>query len=217
MQNKGVSWSVLGRMAVLLMLIAGLLGTVQAQFGGFFTGNKKDTPINVTAYPANVQQEYKVFKYKCSECHTTDRALRRTQTPELAKFWVEQMQAMPAADITDKQATEIIDFINYYQARVPKAAAAATTSAPAQPDTKAIAAGKDYFGSQDCTVCHTLSRTSTDGKVSLASVGSTLTREEIFSVLRGGKADAGMPALSPEPSPKEMDNLVAFLLSLKGQ
>jgi mono/diheme cytochrome c family protein len=216
MQSKGFSWRMAGRMVGLLLLLAGLLGTVQAQFGGFFNGNKKDKPINVVAYPANVQKEYKVFEYKCSECHTTARALRRTQTPDLAKFWVLQMQAMPAADITDKQATEIIDFINYYQARAPKVGAASTAaSTTQQPDMRAIAAGKDYFNSQDCTVCHTLSRTSSEGKVSLATVGSTLTREQILSTLHGDKASLGMPAVSPEPSPNELDNLVAYLQSLK--
>lgn len=218
MQSKGFSWSMAGRMVGLLLLVVGLLGTMQAQFGGFFNGNKKDKPIDVSSYPANTQQEYKVFKYKCSECHTTARALGRTQTPDLAKFWVLQMQAMPAADITDKQAAQIISFINYYQSHAPKVSVASTAAGTTQqPDVRAIAAGKDYFNSQDCTVCHTLSRTSTDSKVSLASVGSTLTKEQILSVLHGAKAADGMPAISPEPSPNELNNLVSYLQTLKGQ
>ena len=119
MQHKEVSWNMAGRMAGLL-LVVGLLGTAHAQYGGFFNGNKKDKPIDVSSYPANIQQGYKTFKYTCSECHTLDRSLRVTQTPAMAKYWVQLMQAKPAADFNDRQATEIIDFINYYQSHLPK-------------------------------------------------------------------------------------------------
>ena len=120
MQPKGFSRMIAGRIAG-LFLVAVLAGTAHAQFyGGTYTGNKKDKPIDVSSYPANVQQEYKVFKYACSECHTLDRSLRFTQTPATARHWVELMQAKPAADFNDKQATEIIDFINYYQSHLPK-------------------------------------------------------------------------------------------------
>ncbi|MHB8303664.1 MAG: hypothetical protein ACYDC6_12620 [Acidobacteriaceae bacterium] len=119
MQRKEFSWNMAGRMAGLL-LVFGLLGTAHAQFGGFFNGNKKDKPIDVSSYPANVQQGYKVFKYTCTECHTQARGLRVTQTPAMASYWVQQMQAMPAADFNDRQAKEIIDFIDYYQSHLPK-------------------------------------------------------------------------------------------------
>ncbi|MHB8390833.1 MAG: c-type cytochrome [Acidobacteriaceae bacterium] len=119
MQHKKFSWNMAGRMAGLL-LVAGLLGTAHAQYGGFFTGNKRDKPIDVSSYPANIQQGYKAFKYTCSECHTLDRALRTTQTPATAEHWVHVMQAKPAADFDDRQAEQIIDFINYYQSHLPK-------------------------------------------------------------------------------------------------
>ena len=119
MQHNNFSWNMAGRMAGLL-LVVGLLGTALAQYGGFFTGNKKDKPIDVSSYPADVQQGYKAFKYTCSECHTLDRSLRTTQTPAAAEHWVHVMQAMPAADFNDRQAKQIIDFINYYQSHLPK-------------------------------------------------------------------------------------------------
>ena len=120
MQSKGSFWNTAGRMVGLLLLVFGLLGTAHAQFGGFFKGNVKDKPIDVSSYPPNVQQEYKVFKNTCSECHTLDRGLRTTQTPIMSEYWVLQMQSMPASDFNDRQAKEIIDFINYYQAHPPK-------------------------------------------------------------------------------------------------
>ena len=119
MQRREFLRSITKRVAGPLLLI-GLVGTAHAQFGGFFNENKKDKPIDVSSYPANVQREYKVFKYACSECHTMARGLRTTQTPAMASYWVLQMQALPAADFNDKQVTEIIDFINYYQSHLPK-------------------------------------------------------------------------------------------------
>ena len=119
MQHRELLRSMAKRVAGLLLLI-GLVGTAHAQFGGFFNGNKRDKPIDVSSYPANVQQGYKVFKYACSECHTLDRSLRFTQTPATARHWVELMQAKPAADFNDRQAKQIIDFINYYQSHLPK-------------------------------------------------------------------------------------------------
>ncbi len=119
MQHREFLRSMAKRVAGLLLLIS-LVGTAHAQFGGFFNGNKKDKPIDVSSYPANVQQGYKVFKYACSECHTLDRSLRTTQTPATAKYWVKLMQAKPAADFDDRQAEQIIDFINYYQSHLPK-------------------------------------------------------------------------------------------------
>ncbi len=119
MQNRGFSWAIAGRMAGLLF-VAGFLGTAYAQYGGAYTGNQKDKPIDVSSYPANVQKDYKVFKYSCSECHTLDRALRTTQTPDTAKHWVHVMQANPAADFNDRQAKQIIEFIDYYQSHLPK-------------------------------------------------------------------------------------------------
>jgi mono/diheme cytochrome c family protein len=120
MQPKGFSRAIAGRMAGLL-LVAALAAAAHAQFyGGAYTGNKKDKPIDVSSYPANIQQEYKTFKYTCSECHTLDRSLRGTQTPAVAEHWVKVMQAIPAADFNDRQAKQIIDFINYYQSHLPK-------------------------------------------------------------------------------------------------
>lgn len=207
-----------GTMAGLLLAV-GLLGTAHAQFGAYFNGNKKDKPIDVSSYPANIQREYRVFKNKCSECHTTAKALQRVQTPDLAKLWVLKMQAMPAADITDKQATEIIDFINYNQSRAPKTdAEAPAKSAAEKPDAPSIAAGKNYYNSQDCAGCHTTGRASTGQNMnSLANVGSTMTREQILSVLQGSEAANGMPALPSGSTPKELNNLVSYLQSLNAQ
>ena len=120
MQRNELSWAVAGWI-VGLLLLAGVLGTANAQFyGGTYTGNKKDKPIDVSSYPANIQQGYEIFKHTCSECHTLDRALRLTGTPYTAKRWVYVMQAKPAADFNNTQAKQIIEFLDYYHAHPPK-------------------------------------------------------------------------------------------------
>ncbi len=122
MQPKRLSWTFLGQMAGLLFVVS-LLSTAHAQYyGGAYDGNQKDAPINVSSYPADIQHAYKTFRYTCSECHTLARAFDETSTPATAKHWVEVMQAKPAADFSDKQAQEIIKFLNYYHAHPPEAA-----------------------------------------------------------------------------------------------
>ena len=120
MQPKSFSWIPAGRMAGLLFVAALFFGTAYAQYGGTWTGNQKDKPIDVSSYPANIQQGYKTFRHTCSQCHPLARALRYTQTPTTAEHWVSVMQAKPAADFNDRQAKQIIEFINYYNAHPPK-------------------------------------------------------------------------------------------------
>ena len=120
MQPNRFSWATAGRITGLL-LMACFFGTAYAsQYGGTLTGNQKDKPIDVSSYPMHIQQGYKTFKHTCSECHPLARALRYTNTPATAKHWVAVMQGKPAADFNDRQAKQIIEFINYYNAHLPK-------------------------------------------------------------------------------------------------
>ena len=120
MQHKRFSRITAGRLAG-FFLVAALVGTAHAQYyGGTYTGNKKDAPIDVSSYPANIQRAYKTFKSTCSECHTLNRSFGETDTPDTAKHWVNLMQDKPAADFNDRQAEQIIEFLNYYHAHPPK-------------------------------------------------------------------------------------------------
>ncbi len=219
MQRKKFFRTMAGRMAGMLVVVASLLGTAQAQFGGIFSGNESDKPIKVSSFPANVQQEYKLFQNKCSECHTTAKALQHVQTPDLAKFWVLQMQAMSAADITDKQATEIIDFINNEQLHQPKKQPSETgsgmTTSPT--DKVAILAGKEFFNTEMCGVCHSTGVSNDPTLVPLANISNKLSREKLIGVLHGEEVSFGMPALPASTSLNDLNNLVAYLQSLQGQ
>ncbi len=218
MQSKGLLRGTAGRM-VGLLLVVGLFGTAHAQFGGFFNGNKRDKPIDVSSYPANIQQGYRVFKNKCLECHTLNRGLRVTQTSAMAKYWVLQMQAMPAADFNDRQAMEIVDFIDYYQSHLPNGNQTKTSSGmtTAPIDKVDVHAGKDLFSSMMCTLCHTTDVSNDPRIVSLAGVGSSLSREQILDILSGGKGSLGMPALPTSTSQNDLHNLLAYLQSLQKQ
>ncbi len=90
-----------------------------------------------------------------------------------------------------------------------------TAVSTASPEMSPVIAGKQYFDSGSCIMCHTTSGAA-NGKVSLANVGSRLSRQQILDTLHGAKASQGMPAIPPSTSSKDVDNLVAYLQSLKG-
>jgi len=92
----------------------------------------------------------------------------------------------------------------------------ATSASAASPETSPVMAGEQYFSSGSCTMCHTTSASGNSKKVSLANVGSRLTRQQILDTLHGAKVSQGMPAIPPSTSSQEVDNLVAYLQSLKG-
>lgn len=90
-------------------------------------------------------------------------------------------------------------------------------AAPLPTEKSAIHAGKQYFDAAMCTMCHTTSVSSDPRIVSLANVGSRLSRQQIMDTLHGGKVSLGMPAIPASTSSKDLDNLVTYLQSLKGK
>lgn len=105
-----------------------------------------------------------------------------------------------------------------YTGKTEQPGAASHMAAPT-PTAKlsAVAAGKAYFNSGTCTMCHTAGVSSDPKVVSLRNVGSQLSRKQILDTLHGGKVAQGMPAIPASTSSKDVDNLVAYLQSLKGQ
>lgn len=204
--------------ALIFSFVFGVIPAL-AQAGRSADQSSAYKPLDVSRYPAEIQQDYKVFSTSCSKCHTLVRGLRETKTPAKATFWVHKMQAMPAAHISDRQAGEIIRFINYYQTHPVATKTEENASGNAAPpaDPAAIRAGKEYFKTAMCTMCHTTSTSNDPQLVSLANVGRDLTKAQILDTLHGAKTKQGMPALPASTSPADLDHLVAFLQSLKGQ
>ncbi len=88
---------------------------------------------------------------------------------------------------------------------------------PPPTEMSAIYAGKQYFDAAMCTMCHTTSVGGDPKMISLANVGSRLSRQQILDTLHGGKVSLGMPAIPASISSKDLNNLVAYLQSLKGK
>ena len=58
--------------------------------------------IDVTAYPAKMQEAYKLFTDKCSRCHTVARPINSTFTPEAWRKYVYKMMRKPAQALIQK-------------------------------------------------------------------------------------------------------------------
>lgn len=122
--------------------------------------------------------------------------------------------------VTDDGSNSVWRVIYNGQKNQPQASSAMSAAAPS-PEKSPILEGKQYFNSAMCTMCHTTGVSSGPKsgpkKVSLADVGSRLSRQQIVDTLHGGKVSKGMPAIPASTSSKDLDNLVAYLQSLKGQ
>jgi hypothetical protein len=77
--------------------------------------DKGPKSIDVYTYPAEQQQNYKLFVSRCSKCHTLARPINTTMsTPEWMRY-VNTMQHKPSSSITEPQAKEISEFLTYDQ------------------------------------------------------------------------------------------------------
>jgi hypothetical protein len=93
--------------------------------------------VNVTAYPADIQNAYRVFAVRCSRCHTLARPLNaRISDPEHWVRYVTRMRRNPSSGINPKDADIILSFLLYYTNEVrveeqERGAAGEPTSVPA--------------------------------------------------------------------------------------
>ncbi len=68
--------------------------------------------VDVSTYPASIQEAYKVFVNKCGKCHTAARALNSPySTPEEWNSYVNKMMKKPGSGITPKEGKLIFDFL----------------------------------------------------------------------------------------------------------
>lgn len=78
-----------------------------------YPADKGPNFIDVTAYPAKMQEAYKLFTNKCSRCHTVARPINSTFMPEEWRKYVYKMMRKPGSGLTPKTAEEIIRFLIY--------------------------------------------------------------------------------------------------------
>jgi len=108
--------------AGMLGLFLCLPGLVKAQEAGvavdsdtktFPFDNGPDT-IDVSSYPAVLQENYKVFSEKCSKCHTLARPINSPYAlPEEWQAYVTKMRQKKRSGINEENAAKIIEFLTY--------------------------------------------------------------------------------------------------------
>lgn len=110
-----------------MLLLSGSLGA-----GSLWAGDGKAPPwsawdkgpatIDVSSYPPEQQDNYKLFSARCARCHTLARPINAPFTPSEMAAYVKKMQRKPGAGINGKAAQKIIDFLSFYTARKKKIA-----------------------------------------------------------------------------------------------
>ncbi len=107
----------------ILLLVSVLLGVL-----GFWKMSKGDEPldpriaaydkgpatIDVSKYPAEIQDDYKLFAKKCTHCHTLARPINCDfALPDEWSRYVKRMMRKPDSQIAADEAKKIYDFLVY--------------------------------------------------------------------------------------------------------
>ncbi len=78
--------------------------------------DKGPDKVDVSAYPADIQKNYKLFVGKCAKCHTIARPINTVMSREEWSRYVKRMMHKPNSGISDAQGKEIFEFLAYDQA-----------------------------------------------------------------------------------------------------
>jgi len=76
--------------------------------------DKGPTSIDVSAYPAGIQESYGVFRQKCSLCHTLARPINCDfALPDEWSHYIKRMMYKPGSNISPAQAKKIYQFLAF--------------------------------------------------------------------------------------------------------
>lgn len=77
--------------------------------------NRTGDTLDVSQYPPEIRDAYKVFAVRCSRCHTLARPLNaRIRDPQQWVRYVQRMRLNPASGINAKNGEIILRFLLYY-------------------------------------------------------------------------------------------------------
>jgi cytochrome c5 len=102
------------RLIQMMMLLAPLALVAQTS-NVVLPQDKGPDKIDVSAYPAAQQANYKMFSTKCSKCHTIARPLNTMMKRDEWERYVKRMMHKPNSGINDSQGKQIFDFMVYDQ------------------------------------------------------------------------------------------------------
>lgn len=77
--------------------------------------DKGPDKIDVSAYPAEIQKDYKLFASKCSKCHTIARPINTMMSRDEWERYVKRMMHKPNSGISDAQGKDIFAFLLHDQ------------------------------------------------------------------------------------------------------
>ena len=71
--------------------------------------------IDVSSYPAPIQEAYDVFEFRCSRCHSLARPLN-AQVTDVTHWddYVARMRRQPGSGINRRNARQILKFLYFY-------------------------------------------------------------------------------------------------------
>lgn len=79
-----------------------------------FANDLGPATIDVTSYPSEQQDGYRVFAQKCSKCHTLARPINsQYATRDTWERYVKQMWRKPGSNISGAEAKQIWEFLTY--------------------------------------------------------------------------------------------------------
>ena len=90
--------------------------------------DKGPRTIDVSNYPAELQEAYKLFLVKCSKCHNIARPINAEFTVEEWERYVKRMIRKPGSDISMGEGKKIFEFLKYYAEQKQKAQSAKDVS-----------------------------------------------------------------------------------------
>jgi cytochrome c5 len=102
-------------LAALTASLTLLVGPSRAEDKKDFAADKGPDKVDVSAYPAEVQEDYRVFSAKCSKCHTLARPINTDLTADAWKMYVKRMSNKPDSGISQDQGKRIYSFLKFFQ------------------------------------------------------------------------------------------------------
>lgn len=200
--------------ALIWLSAAGLLWVVGTQtVRGQYTQNREPIHVDTSTYPPAMKRAYQLFSNRCGECHSVDLSLKTSFAPPEWASVIEQMQARPSSHINDREAETILSFLNYYDSHQVTSTKPVGSSSPT---AESVAAGRKLYSVLSCNACHSIAGNGGSVGPALDGVGAKLSRSQLIDRLKGKPPSQIMPALPASTTNGQLNDLVDYLLTLRG-
>ena len=172
---------------------------------------QSDIPsVDISSYPKEAKEGYKIFSYKCVKCHSAAKPLNAPYSGEAWKTTVYRMMRKEGSFLTQKEADKIYAFLVQYSSSRKPIQAVETKGLPP------IEAGKKIYQERGCAACHVIS--GAGGKVGpdLTTIGKTMDSGFLYKWLKNPQAVKPATIMPNQNlTDKELKPLVKYLTSLK--